>query len=408
MLTVSYCHKCGFELEGNESFCPQCGQEQKVAKYKEHQPSEPPAFKSKKKAIFFSVAATLLLVVVGAIFLNFILLGDQGTSERNKIVDQSQKVTDKTATEEPIFDGQTGEVIRGNSSGNIVNGGLVAQQNDWIFYVNPSDNDRIYKVRFDGIGRVRVTNDRAHYINVIGEWIYFSNRDDRDRIYRINTDGANQSSVNDDSSAYVTVIGDWIYYVNRSSQFNIYRIRTDGSEKMRLNYLPSAAINLVSDWIYYTPAYFVDGSQSILQADEIRKICTVDIKEITIAKGSASLDNNRLSSHMQLVDDWIYYRIQMTDDQQIYRIRTDGTERTRISDDLVGDFHVTNDWIYYANHSDNSRFYKMRVDGTQRTRINSDHPKHIHILGDWIYYQNLHDNRLYKIRLDGTSRRVAI
>lgn len=45
---------------------------------------------------------------------------------------------------------------RGNSTGNIVNTGLVAHQGDWIYYVNPSpsdDDDKLYKIRTDGTQR---------------------------------------------------------------------------------------------------------------------------------------------------------------------------------------------------------------------------------------------------------------
>ena len=42
-------------------------------------------------------------------------------------------------------------VIRyGNTVGNLVNDGLVAQQGDWIYYSNILDEHKLYKVRTDG------------------------------------------------------------------------------------------------------------------------------------------------------------------------------------------------------------------------------------------------------------------
>ena len=62
------------------------------------------------------------------------------------------------------------------------------------------------------------------------------------------------------------------------------------------------------------------------------------------------------------------------------------------------------DWIYYCNSSDGHKIYKIRTDGTQRTKLNDDYSKDINVVGDWIYYENISDDELYKVRTDGTQR----
>ena len=42
---------------------------------------------------------------------------------------------------------------RGNTVGNIVNGGYVALQDDWLYYRNVSDGHKLYKIRIDGTDR---------------------------------------------------------------------------------------------------------------------------------------------------------------------------------------------------------------------------------------------------------------
>ena len=82
---------------------------------------------------------------------------------------------------------------RGNTPGNIVNAGLAAEQDGWIYYSIP--DDRIYKVRTDGSGRMNVNNDNSFFINVVGDWIYYFNYDDHDQIYKIRTDGSGRTRV---------------------------------------------------------------------------------------------------------------------------------------------------------------------------------------------------------------------
>ena len=102
--------------------------------------------------------------------------------------------------------------------------------------------------------------------------------------------------------------------------------------------------------------------------------------------------------------DWIYY-VNYSEDGQIYKIRTDGSGRTRVNNDNSRYLNVVGDWIYYSNESDNYKIYKIRIDGSERTRVNNDSSWFLNVVGDWVYYRNFSDgNKLYKIHTDGSKR----
>ena len=75
----------------------------------------------------------------------------------------------------------------GNIVGNLANDGLVAQQGDWIHYVNGLEDNKIYKIRIDGTQKQKVCDDHAGYLNVIDDWIYYVKG--FDKLYKIRTDG---------------------------------------------------------------------------------------------------------------------------------------------------------------------------------------------------------------------------
>ncbi len=50
--------------------------------------------------------------------------------------------------------------IRGNSTGNIINWGLVARQGDWIYYHNDSDEGKLYRVSSNGDDKMLVSRDQ--------------------------------------------------------------------------------------------------------------------------------------------------------------------------------------------------------------------------------------------------------
>ena len=55
--------------------------------------------------------------------------------------------------------------MTGNSLGNIVNGGIVTQKEDWIYYQNKDFQDRIFKIKTDGSNREKVNDDGSNSSN---------------------------------------------------------------------------------------------------------------------------------------------------------------------------------------------------------------------------------------------------
>lgn len=65
-----------------------------------------------------------------------------------------------------------------------------------------------------------------------------------------------------------------------------------------------------------------------------------------------------------------------------------------------------NGWIYYRNTNDNGYLYKMKSDGSESTLISNHFVSNINVMGGWVYYStNINSNHyIYKVRVDGTDR----
>jgi hypothetical protein len=75
----------------------------------------------------------------------------------------------------------------------------------------------------------------------------------------------------------------------------------------------------------------------------------------------------------------------------LYRIATNGTGRTKLSDDRTGFINVAGGYIYYTNASDRDCLYRIKADGSGRRRVSNMGigPKPINIVSDLIYYDQL-------------------
>ena len=96
---------------------------------------------------------------------------------------------------------------------------------------------------------------------------------------------------------------------------------------------------------------------------------------------------------INVVEDWIYYR-NNSDGGKLYKIRIDGTERTKMLDDSVDCVSVVDSVIYFVNYSDDKKLYKINVDGSGKLRICDDKCMYINVVDGWVYYCNLTLNQM--------------
>lgn len=235
----------------------------------------------------------------------------------------------------------------GNTSGNIINLGIVAEKDGWIFYSNYSDGGKLYKATKDGKNITKISDDNAYYINVVGDFIYYANTLDELKLYKIKTDGTNRTKILEVSAEQITVVNDWIYFINDLEEFKIYKVKTDGTALTKINNDASVNLNVKDEFIYYS---------------------------------------------------------NLSDDGKIYKIRIDGIGRTKVNNDTSAFINVIDEWIYYVNVSDNQYVYKIKANGTERTRVFNEPATFLNVTNDSIYYLDfLNEGRVYKRDLNGSS-----
>jgi len=191
--------------------------------------------------------------------------------------------------------------------------------------------------------------------------------------------------------------------IDASNQADIY-----GSHSGNISNRGFVAENDENIFYMYTPEITYYGEGSLYKADK-------NGNGISMVCSDAVIDIN-------VIGDWIYYsnyadHIRHPYGGKIYKIRTDGTERTKLNDVDSAYLNIANGWIYYINLSDgdfmtNQRIYKMRLDGTCNTKLNDEMCSHLNVVNDWIYYlswvlneeENIFKPQIYKMKIDGTQR----
>lgn len=163
------------------------------------------------------------------------------------------------------------------------------------------------------------------------------------------------------------------------------------------------------DYIYY--AYFV--GTKYFRDSNLCKIKQDGSERIKLSDDSPA--------YINVCGQWIYYS-NMSEAHgvvggKIYKIKTDGTERTKFNDVDSAYINVVNGWIYFVNLTDggdrhNQRIYKMNVDGTCVTKLNDEMSSHLTVIDNWIYYlewnfdeeKQIYKKYICKMKTDGTQK----
>lgn len=278
----------------------------------------------------------------------------------------------------------------GNSHGNIVNDGLVAEYKGLIYFSNTMDNGKLYSMSEKGEEKKKITDDKALFINIIDDCIYYRNESDGGKIYKIKTNGKERTKLNEDSSLYINLSGNYLYYSNESKGNRLYKVDINGKNNKKLSNDSASFINLCGNWIYYSCES--DGNK---------------LYKLDTAGEKRTLISNDMCYFINIVGDWIYYS-NYTDGFSLSKMKLDGSSKKVLDKNSSHSLNVLGDWIYF-NCTDNnygeSGLYKIKTDGTSKERLINQFSDKIQLAFDWVFYINSFDkDNIYRVKTDGSMR----
>ncbi len=284
----------------------------------------------------------------------------------------------------------------GNSVSNSQQFGLVASQGDWIYYSNMNYDYYLYKMRKDGSQKQIVTKGCVIAINVVGEWIYYTDENQSNRgIFKIKLDGTEKTKLISGRYSWVYVAGDKIYYSPSNHSGKIYCMNTDGSSNRVVCSENCSYANVVGEWIYY------------INAD------TYDVYKIRTDGSERTRVHNSFKAHSLVYENGQLFANYNKDFQGI-NINGTGLWHDYNEDKQRSFLNANNGWIYMVEHdftsnSPKSAFYRVSADYEVKQKIADINFKntanyYINVVDEWIFFKNEDDNGyMYRIKADGTG-----
>ena len=292
--------------------------------------------KSNKKKIFIIIA----VVVVLALIVAFVILNIQNNND---------------TTGSLIFGGNQDELmsktehIYGNSQTNIKNEGIIAGDNEYIYYAGQTGLKYAIKKRNLQTGKVTdliTSNSSINYINLYNNEVYYLTDYS---IYKISKNSEDRQVVIEDVNSF-TIVDDYIFYVKKNGSYNgnLCRLKI-GETKSKEIY--SSKVKEFS--IYGNSIAFVEGNNN--------KLYTVDLD----GKNKKQICDDKVEN-ITKYGEYVFFNSSTTG--TFCRIKVDGTGLKDIMNDSQDKYLIQDNQIIIPNYS----FVFYDFDGNELRKFRSD------------------------------------
>ena len=210
-------------------------------------------------------------------------------------------------------------------------------------------------------------------------------------LYKLEEGGRNRVRVFDAAGYNLNSYEGMLYFISFDNR-KIIRMCTKTGIRQTISSDQPHSFSIVDGWIYY------------INMDDENKIYRIRPD----GKDKEKLSDDSTDNPLNIADGWIYYIINFNETKgPVYRMRTDGSEREQLRDAdwNITFIHVDGSWVYYVNYWE-YKIQRIPSDGSPGwERINNDWSQYLNIVDGWIYYVNAsHNNAIYRIRLDGSGK----
>ncbi len=288
----------------------------------------------------------------------------------------------------------------GNSSGNILNGGLFCEYENKIYFSNYKDEGSLYSMDSNCSNFKKISSDAVSHINVAGKYIVYSRRNNTKKgnsgnflnfnsigIYRVNKNGKNISHLSTNPNGVSVLAGNYVYFQNydEATGLQFYKVNIDGSGETRLSTeetIPNAIFNNI---LYYV------GTNSE------HNIHTLDLNTDT---SDILVEGNY--SNLIINNDYLYYT-DLSQKYSIGRMALDGSNPENLVSKRCFTYNLSLDgrYLYYQvddqKNSDKNGLYRLDLETSTDILLKEGNYHNIHTTSNYVFFSNIKDDTWFML-----------
>lgn len=289
----------------------------------------------------------------------------------------------------------------GNTSGNLNNHGLFCEADGYVYFTNPYDERKLYKMTLEGDKAECLADVPCEYINVYGDKVYFYQTPGADNqvfglggLYGIcYTDTEGKSGLHNVDKTIcnsLVLYGPSLFYQHyENGKLTLFKADPKKKDKMQIS---DKRVFVSTPWNgkfltynedigYYLSLYNTENDQFEL-FDQDARVYNV------ITEG-----------------EYVYY-MNIDDSYRIYRMNMNSHEKEKLTDDIVDLFNVYQGHIFYQKNSQSGDpgVWHMRTDGSGASLVAEGNYTNINCTSTYTYFYGFGEAApIYRVPTTGGS-----
>ncbi len=291
----------------------------------------------------------------------------------------------------------------GNTSGNLLNGGLFCEDDGKIYFANPYDQNTLYSMDTDLTNAKKIFDDNVSYLNVAGKYVFYTKRNDKKTVdsdafmslsttglYRITKNGRKLGRLYNDPTQVACLYGNSVYYqhYDQKKGLLLYSAAIDGSEDTQILDEPCAPYIVEDNSIYYT---------GMKEDHAIRRVGT---------NGGSSevlLDGNFTGLSKQ--GDYLYF-LDMEDNYSLKRMPLAGGSVETLISDRLATYNVSRqkDVVYcQIDNGKENGLYEYDLSSGSLNLLASGDYNYLNLTEEYLFYEEFDQSKAYVLNLATNS-----
>ncbi len=287
----------------------------------------------------------------------------------------------------------------GNTIGNLYGNGLFCETDGVVYFANPNDKDRIYKMNPDETDIEIVANDSVYFINADSHYLYYSrnnNQDNAQFVLDVNTESLCRMTkknkkvmILDQANCNAcSLAGNRVVYFRYDSEdaTSLYSVDIDGENRQQLY---KAAIDprcMVGEKLYY----------SGVEKDHNLHSMNLDTKDSAFESAE--------NLWFPIVEKDTLYYMNLDDNNRVYRSTLSGEGKVGVTTYGTSGYNVSGNYLYYQSIKGNpDGIYQVDLTTGAEVLLAEGEYNNINITSRYVYFADFFSGTTFHV-LKGSTQ----
>ena len=287
----------------------------------------------------------------------------------------------------------------GNTIGNLYGNGLFCETDGVVYFANPNDKSRIYKMNPDESDIEIVANDSVYFINADSHYLYYSrnnNQDNANFVLDVNTESLCRMTkknkkviiLDQANCNAVALAGNKVVYFHYDSEdaTSLYSVGIDGENREQLSKSAIDPRCMVGEKLYYAG----------VERDHNLHSMNLDTKD------SSFVSEENL--WMPIVDGDTLYYMNLDENNRVYKNTLSGDDKVGITTYGTSGYNISGNYLYYQSIKGNpDGLYRVDITTGSEELLAEGEFNNINVTSKYVYFADFYSGTTFHVANDSSQ-----